>query len=255
MLYYSRTVLCRGLLALHLSKACWFAQDTTIDRYSSENKHQYYKYKHDLSHLLIGVQSEAVSGWLLLASMFYVHKEYVASLTVINHAMQKYTDDKIFTKSTTPSELTFVQTHQLNLMKNEKLYTVLKTLTIDPLMFHLKSSIIPQELQLVNKNSHITYYPKAFLDFLRFLCYYHLHDTKSCEDHCIQLLNTIVNSSNEELFSIFSPLIMCGIALQLMGETTTARMCFQVVDTHDIYKITKFAASSYLNLSSSFEKC
>ncbi|XP_063411520.1 uncharacterized protein LOC134694439 [Mytilus trossulus] len=255
LLYYSRTGLCRGLLALHLSKACWFAPDTSLDKYSSENKHQYYKYKHDLSHLLIGVQSEAVSGWLLLASMFYVHKEYVASLTVINHAMQKYTDDKIFTKSTTPSELTFVQTHQLNLMKNEKLYTVLKTLTIDPLMFHEKSSIIPKELQLVVKYCHIMYPPKAFSDFLRFLCYYHLHDTKSCKYHFKQLLNTIVNSSSKAILSSFSPLIMCGIALQLMGEKQIARMCFQAVYTHDSYKTTKCAASSFLNLYSSFEKC
>ncbi|CAC5414643.1 unnamed protein product [Mytilus coruscus] len=198
------------------------------------------------------LHSDAVSGWMALASFFYVHKNYFASLSVINYAMQKCTDEKIFTGSIT-SEFTFVQTHVLNLMKNEKLYTVLKAVTIDPLLFHWKSSIIPQELQLVVKYNHIMYHPTTFAYFLSFLCYYHLHDNISCRHYLKQITYSIANSSIQAKCSSFNSLIMCGIAHQLMGETNIARMCFQIVDTHDIYKTTNCAASNFLNLDVNFE--
>ncbi|VDI73421.1 Hypothetical predicted protein [Mytilus galloprovincialis] len=246
-LHHSRTGLSRGLFAFYISKACWFSPVVSTYSHSSENKQQYSKYKYDLGHLLIGLHSDALSGWMALASFFYVHKNYFASLNVIHYAMQKYTDEKIFTGSTT-SEFTFIQKHVLHLMKNENLYTVLKAVTIDPLIFHWKSSIIPQELQLVVKYNHIMYHPATFAYFLIFLCYYHLSDTRSCKHYLIQLLYSTANTSIQANCSNFSSVIMCGIAYQLMGETNIARMLFQLVDTHNIYKTTKCAASSFLNL-------
>ncbi|CAG2226393.1 unnamed protein product [Mytilus edulis] len=86
-LHHSITSLSKSLFPLYLSMACRFApDDASIYGYSSENKDQYYKYKYDRSQFLIGSRSDAVSGWLRLASFFYVHRNYVASLRVINHA-------------------------------------------------------------------------------------------------------------------------------------------------------------------------
>ncbi|XP_063412278.1 uncharacterized protein LOC134695038 isoform X1 [Mytilus trossulus] len=248
LVHHSRTGLCRGLLALYSSKACWFAPNTSkyTRRYSSENKHQYSRYKHDLSHLLIGVQSDAVSGWLVLASFLYVHKKYFASLSVINHVLQKYTDKKIFTVNvafavSAVPRFTFIQKNELNLMKNEKLYTVLKTLTMDPLLFRRISSIIPEELQLDVTIKHAFLNPLPFAYFLNFLCYYHLQDFTWCRHYLQQLESCMTNSDIFAIFPDTSTVILVGIAEQLMGETFLARLCFQMADVADVHKITSAA--------------
>ncbi|XP_071122587.1 uncharacterized protein [Mytilus edulis] len=245
-LHSSRTGLSRGLFALHLSNACKFALDASKHRYSSENKHQYLKYKYDLSHLLIGVNSDAVSGWLTLASFFYVHKNYVASLSVVNYTLQKYTDEKFYTVLTTTEDtLNRFQKQELNLMKKEKLYTIYKTLTIFPLQFYYKSSIIPQELQVDVDvtNNHAKYHPIGFAYFLSFLCYYHRQDIISCR-HFLQLLkSTITYPSLQANFDAFtcSPLF-CGIAHQLLGETNLARQIFQLCAMFDPDNLTSRAS-------------
>ncbi|CAG2223681.1 unnamed protein product [Mytilus edulis] len=202
--------------------------------YSSENKQQYCKYKYDLSHLLIGVNSDAVSGWLTLASFFYVHQKYFASLSVINYAMQKYTDEKIFTGSTT-SEFTFIQKHALNLMKKEKLYTVIKALTIELLKFDLESSLIPQELPLGLADKLYVYHPLPYAYFLSFLCYYHLHDITSCRQYLLQLILAMTNSSIHFSFPAISTTIMTATAHQLMGDADYAKKLFNIVDMNNIH--------------------
>ncbi|CAC5410153.1 unnamed protein product [Mytilus coruscus] len=227
-LHDSRTCLSRGLFALHLSKASRFALDASNHCYSSDNKQQYSKYKYHLSHLLISVHSDAVSGWLMLASFFYVHKNYFGSLLVINYALQKYTDEKIYT-CIFKDKLNYFQKQELNLMKREKHYTVFKTLTIHPLAFYRNSSIIPQELQLDAREDVIVYNPLAFEQCLSFLCYYHLHDITSCRHYLQQLKSTAFCETD---FRLCTP-VLYGIALQLMGDTYSARQIFEKVARHD----------------------
>ncbi|CAG2186790.1 coxA [Mytilus edulis] len=224
MLSSEQSSLAGSLFALNLSKACWFVPDSPKTVYSSENKHQYFKYKYDLSHLLIGLNSDAVAGWLLLASFFYVHKNYFASLSVMNYALQKCTEEKVYS---TRSEYTFIQNQELYQMKNEKLYTVLKAMTIEALIFHGKSSLLPKELQedaiydLLTHN--IFYYPLSFAYFLSFLCFYNLHDFRSSRYYLQKLKSTtnIITSFNFGT-TFFSPLFD-----QLMGDTYFNRHLFQ----------------------------
>lgn len=245
-LHHSITSLSKSLFPLYLSMACRFApDDASIYGYSSENKDQYYKYKYDRSQFLIGSRSDAVSGWLRLASFFYVYRNYVASLRVINHALQKYTDEKNFTGFTTSGfkfdqrltqelnlpikEYTCIQKHMLNLMKKENPHTVLKALIIEFLIFEMRSLIKPQELQL-NSGELIGYDPLSFAYFLNFLFYYHLHDMTSCRDYVQQLQSLVSNTSvvNKKM-SVWSTPIMLGIAHKLMGEADLARQLFQEI--------------------------
>ncbi|CAC5414642.1 unnamed protein product [Mytilus coruscus] len=223
-LHHSRTGLSKGLLALYSSKACLFTPDTSKYLFSSVNKRQYLKYKYDISHLLIGVHSDSVSGWLTFASFFYVHKHYFASLSVINHVLQKISDEK-FLAGPTKSEFTFIQKHGLNLMKKEKLYTVLKALRMEVLFFNIGSSIIPQELQLEVTHLPSMYHPIPFAYFLSFLCYYHLQDNTSCRHYLQQLTTTIFKFYTQCTYC--TTLNMCGIAHQLMGDTHIAKLYFQ----------------------------
>ncbi|CAG2191476.1 unnamed protein product [Mytilus edulis] len=106
---YKQTGLSKGLFALHLSKLCRCVADVSEYQNSSDNKYKYDDYKRYLSYLLIGVHSDAMTGWLKLASFLYSHKHYLASLSVIHYALQNYTDEKIFTGFATSADFPFVQ--------------------------------------------------------------------------------------------------------------------------------------------------
>ncbi|CAG2215843.1 unnamed protein product [Mytilus edulis] len=73
-LHSSRTGISRDLFALQISEASMRIPEGKQYPNSTGNKHRYSSYKHDLSYLVIGLNSDAVSGLLKLASFFYVYK-------------------------------------------------------------------------------------------------------------------------------------------------------------------------------------
>ncbi|CAC5365658.1 unnamed protein product [Mytilus coruscus] len=249
-LHSSRTGISRVLFSLQISETSLRVPDETQYPNSSGNKHHYFSYKQDLSHLVIGLHLDAVSGLLKLASFFYVHKNYIASLTIITYALQKCTDEKIdisffhFTKTFNP-----MQKHVLNLMKKEKFHTIMKSLIIHPCRFEKDSSTIPQELQ-----HDVNYFhPLPFAHFLNFLCYYHLYDLSSCRQSLHRLQQAKKTLTKCETILLFpdclNTVIMCGICYQLMGETNLAVRSFREAAKMDTFNTTS-AASRLSSLTS-----
>ncbi|VDH98513.1 Hypothetical predicted protein [Mytilus galloprovincialis] len=245
-LHHSRTSLSRSLFALQISETFMHFTQRTQYPHRSGNKHHYNRYEHDLSHLVIGLHSDAVSGLLKLASFLYVHNNYVASLTVITYTLQKYTDEKIYPTDFRTQKKTFsnIQKHVLNLMKTENLNTILKSVTIHPFVFTNNSPTIPQELQLDVTRTPTSFHPLKFAHFLHFLCYYHLHDLSSCEQSVLRLEQLILSDGFVYMSvpDTLNTLILCGIADQLMSDTETAKLCFQVAAKFDMDNETSAAS-------------
>lgn len=61
---------------------------------NSNNKYQYKEYKTCLSSLLQGVYHDTVSGWLMVASLFYKTKQYIKVLHVIMYSLSNCTTEK-----------------------------------------------------------------------------------------------------------------------------------------------------------------
>ncbi|VDI23865.1 Hypothetical predicted protein [Mytilus galloprovincialis] len=143
-LHYSSTKMSKSIFFVMLSSAHQNDPQILQDLPRSKTKHKYYKYKRDLSHLLIGTNSDAVAGWLVLASFFYVHEHYLLSLDIVNYALRKCTSEKIYPWQTlfksTPGIFLFVET-------NRTLYNI-KSNNSQVSSFHQNSPISPQELQL-----------------------------------------------------------------------------------------------------------
>ncbi|CAG2238477.1 unnamed protein product [Mytilus edulis] len=139
--------LCRAIFLCHLARAHHF-YTSPYNQYKENNKQQYYKYTSDLSHLVIGVYSDAVVGWLMLASFFYVKKNYFTALDIIHYALSKLTDEKcdnLFSDQI-QNKLIFSpkQESAIEMMKNQKLISTLKALTITQVQFESDSQIIPK---------------------------------------------------------------------------------------------------------------
>ncbi|CAC5372326.1 unnamed protein product [Mytilus coruscus] len=246
-LHHSRTSLSRILFALQISEVFMHVPQETQYQYYLGNKRHYLMYKRDLGHLVIGFQSDAVSGLLKLASFFYVHKMYTASLTVIRYTLPKCTEEKIvqtfFRDKTTFNN---IQKHVLNLMKKESLYTMIRSLTIHHFRFGKDSSIIPQELQLDVTRTDNCFHPSQFANFLSFLCNYQLHDLSSCRQSLLRLQVDLMIQSDFGINFLFpetvNSVIFCGIANQLLSNTYSAMLFFQIAVKIDIENKTSAAS-------------
>ncbi|VDI31978.1 Hypothetical predicted protein [Mytilus galloprovincialis] len=200
---------------------------TLLNVNNLNNKQQYKLYKHDLSQLLVGVHSDAVSGWLILASFFYGHNNYLASIDIINYTLSKCAAESSL------SQITIKQTKTLKLM------SLLKKLPSAYIRFYKfrLNSVIPIEL----KSPHI-FEPLIpissipFAHFLRFLCCYHLHDFKSSR-YCISKLKKKVSedshSKEQKVGAFIYNFILLGIAFEMLGETDLARKYFRIAEQND----------------------
>ncbi|XP_052092459.1 uncharacterized protein LOC127728919 [Mytilus californianus] len=212
LIHHSKTVHSRDIFTLYLSRAHQDVPQKLQNQLRSNNKRNYYKYRRDLSNLLIGTQSYALSGWLLLASFFYVHKNYLISLDIIYYALSKCTDDKEL-YPIKDIQLNQNQKSVLNFMNQEKIYIAMKLITVRSVKFSSSSSLVPQELQLMNqqffkaRNSIISVCsPVAFAHSLRMLCYRHLpvHDITSCFQTSRTLIMLIRNYLSKKLKEVCS---------------------------------------------------
>ncbi|CAC5410699.1 unnamed protein product [Mytilus coruscus] len=186
---------------------------------------------------------DAVSGWLKLASFFYVHKNYFASIAIINYTLSKCSDDKILIGQLSFSLITLStkQKYDLILMTQEKLISVLKTKTIIQVIFKSKSSVIPTELKFDVMERPTNFEPVTFAHFLHFLCYFHLQDYASCWFCISQLLQTILKHRSSKGEADPKSWITLGIAYQMLGLTDLAKTLFCHIAQNDEYKITSAA--------------
>ncbi|CAG2208136.1 unnamed protein product [Mytilus edulis] len=224
-----------------LSFAYQSAPQKSQNQPGSNNKNKYYKYKRDRSNLLIGTNSDAVSGWIVLASFFYVHENYLLSLDIINHALRKCTSEKIY-----PWQVCLNQNQEylLYLLKQRELCTILKTITVKCPKFHQNSPISAQELQLNEFEQVLNLHPMIFAHFLSFLCYYHLHEQRSCKQSLLQLRQItmqLLTTYRSLTFHDTLSFICLGIAHQMIGDKYSARQCFLQATQMDKYNITSAA--------------
>ncbi|XP_052077175.1 uncharacterized protein LOC127715175 [Mytilus californianus] len=240
-LHHASTSISKSIFFEMLTVAHQIVPQISQNQPRSNNKHQYDKYKRDLSHLMIGTNSDAVAGWLVLASFFYGNENYLLSLDIINHAFRKCTSEKMY-----PWQIGLDQTQEylLHLLKQTELCTISKALTVKYPKFIYNSSISPQELQLTVNEQAIPFHPIIFAHFLSFLCYYHLHNVRSCKQSLLQLRQEIIKHFTTNLFNLYSePLfIIClGIAHEMLAETDSARQCFLLAAHKDEHSLSNAA--------------
>ncbi|VDI23863.1 Hypothetical predicted protein [Mytilus galloprovincialis] len=237
-LHKSSTKTSRSIFFVMLSLAHQKVPQISQNQPRSSNKHKYYKYKQDRSHMMIGINSDAVTGWLLLASFLYVHENYLLSLDITNHALRKCTDEKVY-----PSQIGLDQ-NQLNLLhllKRAELCTLSKLFTVRNPQFIEVSKISPQEFKLKKGEQVFPFHPMIFAHFLSFLCYHHLHNIRSRNQCLFQVLSIIVQhitSGRWRPMSHSLSFICLGICSQIMGETDWARNGFFIVTQFDELNLT-----------------
>ncbi|XP_052069215.1 uncharacterized protein LOC127708384 [Mytilus californianus] len=181
------------------------------------NKYRYRQYKCSLSTLLKNLYHDAVSGWLMVASLFYKTNQYSKALNIIMYSISKCTVEKLYFDMTL-SDIHY-QLLKLQLFKEKSFGCMLKIMLVDNITFEINSALTPDEIQMNESNSVCCLPSTAYAYFLNFLCHYHLNNVRQCQDslRCLQLVinKDYLNAKHSVKAEAYKIL---GIALHLLGK-------------------------------------
>ncbi|XP_071143436.1 uncharacterized protein [Mytilus edulis] len=177
---------------------------------ADKNKSFYRQNKKLFGHFKMSLQSDSVSSWLLLASLFYKCKRFRECLNIINYCLVSCTPDKIYLHDANSfAEQTVFQ----QMEKKWGLLHAFKYLMIDNVWFQVTFYLLPDELtSLITDKLHLPIPPVVYSYLLQFLCYHHLADYRGTHKALHNLELTI-----RERYLIFSNKLIFGIVHNSLG--------------------------------------
>lgn len=179
----------------------------------------YHKYLQD------GLKTDAVSGWLLYASFYYVIGQYNVTLRLIHYVLSRCDPTMLYLGMGIYTE-TNINIYRQNIHSTMTLNDRMKIATRDCVMYLKDSSLIPEELKLTQGDLAIFVPPIIMSHFLRFLCYHHLVDIPN-RQHALRDLKLTVDGKKYTVHSQLSNLRMLGICYELSGEKDKACQCYE----------------------------
>ncbi|CAG2237941.1 unnamed protein product [Mytilus edulis] len=167
----------RYLYTLFWCAICQHIGYKNIGIQEQSNKGQYKRYKTYLPWLVMGLQKDAITGWLCLASYHFSIDSYKTCLNLIDHILQKY-------GFRAPSD---IETHigHINSLELEAVkygimnpHDICRRHFVDVHGFNDSIKARPLKLKLdILDNLSIVTSPLIYTHFLRFMCCFHLHDS------------------------------------------------------------------------------
>jgi hypothetical protein len=176
----------------------------------------YHKHLHD------GTKSDAVSGWLLYASFYYVLGQYKTTLKIIDHVLSRCTPDmlmlRVFNCNTDHIKNYKQNVRCSNITLNEKM----RLATIDSVHYVCQSTLIPHELKLEVQDDGFNVPPVVMSHCLRFLCYHHIHNIVNRQQSLRDLYLTI-----QEMYFVIegmlsNSLTVFGVCNETVGDKEKA---------------------------------
>ncbi|XP_071144108.1 uncharacterized protein [Mytilus edulis] len=157
-------------------------------------------------HLHDGLQRDAVTGWLLYASFYYVTEQYNVTLRLTEYILSMNLLDMVHLGKNYYSEAD-LNNYRHRVHSSMSLNAKMKTAVVDEVMYVRHSSLIPKELEL-EVEDHFFGIPLIIMSqCLRFLCYHHIGDTFNRQQalrhlRSPQVVNTSVVSNCVTLFGV-----------------------------------------------------
>ncbi|CAC5389559.1 unnamed protein product [Mytilus coruscus] len=180
-------------------------------------------------HLLQSLQTDAVNGWLLYASFYYVLGQYKVTLRITDYVLSKCTYDKLYIGFLTfPQDI--INNYAKNFCtKNVTLNEKAKLATITNFTYLKRSSLIPLELSLEVENNELYVPPVVLTHCLRVLCFHHLGETFNTLQ-AWQDLNLTVGEKYFITSCLTSEtLTILGVCCEVSGDIDSAYVCYDTV--------------------------
>ncbi|XP_063408181.1 uncharacterized protein LOC134691544 [Mytilus trossulus] len=178
-------------------------------------RRSYHRHLHD------GLQSDAVTGWLLYASFYYVTEQYNVTLRLTEYVLSKCLPDIVCLTESYYSE-SVIDNYRHRVHYSMSLNAKMKTYVLDNIIYLQYSSLIPQELELEVEYDLFIISPIVMSHCLRFLCYHHIGDTFNRQ----QELRHLFLPRYESMCSLSNTYTLIGVCCQISGDKDTAFQCY-----------------------------
>ncbi|VDI82312.1 Hypothetical predicted protein [Mytilus galloprovincialis] len=206
------------------AKMCQYASQllpapaVTTERYNTHKR--YHRY------LQNGIKTDAVSGWVLYASFYYVTGQFNVTLGLTDYILSRCSTDMV------PMSCHNYQDRHIKCYNNRvhstiTLHDKMKMAVVGEVAYLQQSSLIPNELQLEVNDDYIQIPPTVMSHCLRFLCYNHVGDTNKRQQSLSDLKSTVKRRSFISITSLSYSITILGICFELSGDKNTAYQCYE----------------------------
>jgi hypothetical protein len=199
-------------------------------------------------HLNDGTQSDAVTGWLLYASFYYVIGQYNTTLKIIDHVLSRCTPDMIRLRQTNYTTNDIKYYKQTVGCSNFTLNEKMRLAMIDNVWYVKQSTLIPHELKLEVQGCNFFVTPVVMSHCLRFLCYHHLYNIVNRQQSLRDLYLTIKERYFISTSELSDSLTILGVCNEIVGDKEAAYYCYDTA-SHNEYQICPTAAKRKVNLN------
>ncbi|VDH98321.1 Hypothetical predicted protein [Mytilus galloprovincialis] len=165
---------------------------------------------------------DAVTGWLLYASFYYVTEQYNVTLRLTEYILSMNLLDMVrLGQVTTVKQI--VDNYRRNVHSSMTLNAKMKKAVVDNVIFLQHSSLIPQELELEVEDTFFRIPPIIMSHCLRFLCYHHIGDTFNRQQALRHLRSPhVVNTS-----VVSNTFTLVGVCCEISGNKDVAFQCYE----------------------------
>ncbi|XP_071141871.1 uncharacterized protein [Mytilus edulis] len=183
-------------------------------------------------HLQDGIKTDAVSGWLLYTSFYYVSGQFNITLRLTDHVLSKCVPDMLLVGCTSQYDRE-INYYRNNVHSTMKLQDKMRMAVVNTVKYVNRSSFIPKELQFEVKTK-CKCIPHTVMSYcLRFLCYHHIGDILN-RQHALRDLYLTVKRRNfiaEDTLSHSRTIL--GVCYEISGDKDSAYQCYTEALTCD----------------------
>ena len=216
--------------------------------FPTTNKHNVHVIRRYHKHLHDGTKSDAVSGWLLYASFYYVVAQYNTTIKIIDYVLSRCTPDMIVLGKSNYNTYDIKYYKQnvgcSKITLNEKM----RLATIDIATYVEQSTLIPHELKLEVQDGFFDVPPVVMSHCLRFLCYHHLHNIVNRQQSLRDLYLTINEGYFVPINTLSESLTILGVCNEIVGDKKTAYYCYDIALQNEHY-VCRTAAKRKVDLN------
>ncbi|XP_076080265.1 uncharacterized protein LOC143051141 [Mytilus galloprovincialis] len=176
-------------------------------------------------HLQCGTKTDAISGWLLYASFYYVTGQFHVALSLTDFVLSRCSHDMTF-EGHEPSCRHRIMYRQ-NVHSSITLNKRMKIAIIRCAQYCKNSSLIPEELQLEVEQDQIDIPPVIMSHCLRFLCYQHLGDIFNRQKSLRDLFLTVKQQYLMGISELSDSITILGVCYEVSGAKDRAYQCYE----------------------------
>ncbi|VDI77921.1 Hypothetical predicted protein [Mytilus galloprovincialis] len=191
---------------------------------SVSNPYNIHKRYH--KHLMDGIKTDAVSGWLLYASFYYITGQFNVTLRLTDYVLSRCSPDMMCKDDDYHCEK-HRNCYQQNVHSLMTLNERMKMATIANVKYIKHSSLIPSELKLEVEDEDIQVPPNVMSHCLRYLCFRHLGDLINTQQALRDLYLIVTDNCIFKVSHMYISLLILGVCYEISGDKDRAYQCYE----------------------------